>query len=90
MNMQKEIGDEITHDSIKEFLWKTLRSGQVVPGYGHGVLRKPDPRFLALQQFCETRPKLLEDPVIQLVKKVRAHSALRIGCGNRPSHRKTW
>jgi len=69
MNMQKEIGETITHDSIKEFLWKTLKSGQVVPGYGHGVLRNPDPRFIALQEFCETRPDLLVDPVIQLVKK---------------------
>lgn len=33
MAMQKEIGDNITHDSIKEYLWKTLKSGQVVPGY---------------------------------------------------------
>ncbi|EMD38411.1 hypothetical protein CERSUDRAFT_82662 [Gelatoporia subvermispora B] len=68
-NMQKEIGSEITHDNIKEFLWKTLKSGQVVPGYGHGVLRSPDPRFIALQKFCETRPELLKDPTIQLVRK---------------------
>lgn len=33
MNMQKELGGNITHESIKEFLWKTLKSGQVVPGY---------------------------------------------------------
>ncbi|KAH8106982.1 citrate synthase [Cristinia sonorae] len=69
MNMQKEIGDKITHENIKEFLWKTLKSGQVVPGYGHGVLRNPDPRFIALQEFCSTRPELLADPVIQLVKQ---------------------
>jgi len=69
LNMRKELGDGITHENIKEFLWKTLKSGQVVPGYGHGVLRNPDPRFIALQQFCETRPELLADPVIQLVKK---------------------
>lgn len=69
LNMQKEIGDNVSHDDIKEFLWRTLKSGQVVPGYGHGVLRNPDPRFIALQQFCETRPELLKDPVIQLVKK---------------------
>lgn len=41
-----------------------------VCSYGHGVLRSPDPRFIALQEFCETRPQLLADPVIQLVKKV--------------------
>lgn len=34
MNMQKELGDNISHEDIKEFLWKTLQSGQVVPGYG--------------------------------------------------------
>lgn len=38
MNMQKEIGNNITHDKIREFLWKTLKSGQVVPGYVHSVL----------------------------------------------------
>ena len=32
MNMQKELGDNITHDNIKDFLWRTLKSGQVVPG----------------------------------------------------------
>jgi citrate synthase len=32
LSMQKEIGDNISHDSIKEYLWKTLKSGQVVPG----------------------------------------------------------
>ena len=37
--------------------------------YGHGVLRNPDPRFIALQEFCDTRPNLLADPIVQLVKK---------------------
>ncbi|KAH7889276.1 citrate synthase-like protein [Phlebopus sp. FC_14] len=69
MAMQKEIGDTVTHDNIKEYLWKTLKSGQVVPGYGHGVLRNPDPRFIALQEFCNTRPELLASPIIQLVQK---------------------
>lgn len=38
--------------------------------YGHGVLRNPDPRFIALQEFCESKPELLNSPIIQLVKKV--------------------
>ncbi|KAJ3522834.1 hypothetical protein NM688_g8817 [Phlebia brevispora] len=74
LNMRKELGDNITHEHIKEFLWKTLNSGQVVPGYGHGVLRNPDPRFIALQEFCDTRPELLADPVINLVKKASART----------------
>ena len=70
--MQEKIGpgNEVTHDQIKEYLWATLKSGQVVPGYGHGVLRNPDPRFVALQKFCDAHPELSESPVVQLVKKV--------------------
>ena len=37
--------------------------------YGHGVLRSPDPRFIALQEFCDKRPDLLASPTIQLVKQ---------------------
>lgn len=37
--------------------------------YGHGVLRSPDPRFIALQEFCDRRPELLASPTIQLVKQ---------------------
>ena len=31
--MQKELGDNISHEAIKGYLWKTLKGGQVVPGY---------------------------------------------------------
>jgi len=37
--------------------------------YGHGVLRNPDPRFIALQEFCMTRPELQASSMIQLVQK---------------------
>lgn len=30
--MQKEVGAHPNHDQIKEYLWRTLKSGQVVPG----------------------------------------------------------
>lgn len=45
------------------------KSDRVVPAYGHGVLRKPDPRFGALMEFADTRPDVLANPVFQLVKK---------------------
>ncbi|KAJ7470695.1 citrate synthase-like protein [Mycena latifolia] len=67
--MQEELGTDVTHEQIKEYLWKTLKGGQVVPGYGHGVLRNPDPRFIALQEFCDARPELQESSIIRLVKK---------------------
>lgn len=44
--LQKEIGDSYTQDQLKKWVWDHLKSGQVVPGYGHAVLRKTDPRFV--------------------------------------------
>ena len=32
-------------EQTKDFVWATLKSGKVVPGYGHAVLRKTDPRY---------------------------------------------
>ncbi|KIY50933.1 citrate synthase-like protein [Fistulina hepatica ATCC 64428] len=65
-----ELRVELTDEDIKEFLWRTLKSGRVVPGYGHGVLRSTDPRFTALLEFCEGRPDLLASPIIKLVKQM--------------------
>jgi len=67
--MQKEVGEHPSHDHIKEYLWKTLKNGQVVPGYGHGVLRSPDPRFIAIQEFCLSQPDLKDSPIIELIQK---------------------
>ena len=41
------VGMDATDDQMKEFVWGLLKSGQVVPGYGHAVLRKTDPRYAA-------------------------------------------
>ena len=46
MNMQKELGDNISHEHIKEFLWKTLKSGQVVPGYEELPLDERHPKLI--------------------------------------------
>lgn len=40
-------------EAIRQYILDTLASGQVVPGYGHAVLRKPDPRFIAQKVFAE-------------------------------------
>ncbi|CAH0546120.1 unnamed protein product [Brassicogethes aeneus] len=50
--VQKEVGENVTEEKLKEFTWKTLKSGQVVPGYGHAVLRKTDPRFVCQAKFA--------------------------------------
>ena len=38
---------------IAEYVQKTLDAGKVIPGYGHAVLRQPDPRFTAQRKFAE-------------------------------------
>ena len=50
--MQEELGtEEPTKDQISDYVKKTLKEGKVVPGYGHAVLRKTDPRFTAQMEF---------------------------------------
>lgn len=43
--LREQVGENPTDEKLKDFIWKTLKSGQVVPGYGHAVLRKTDPRY---------------------------------------------
>jgi citrate synthase len=38
-------------EALRQFAWDTLNNGQVIPGYGHAVLRKTDPRFTAQLEF---------------------------------------
>lgn len=55
-----------TPETLKEFVWNTLNGGQVVPGYGHGVLRVTDPRYTAQREFALKH--MPEDENFQLVK----------------------
>ncbi len=50
--MDKMGGKVPTEEEMKKFVWDTLNSGQVIPGYGHAVLRKTDPRYTAQRDFC--------------------------------------
>lgn len=50
--LRDQIGsDEPSKEQIEEYVKKTLSEGKVVPGYGHAVLRKTDPRFTAQMEF---------------------------------------
>ncbi|MBK7224162.1 MAG: citrate (Si)-synthase [Saprospiraceae bacterium] len=55
-------------EQIAEYVKKTLSQGIVVPGYGHAVLRSPDPRFLAQKDFAEKHCK--EDDLVNIVWNV--------------------
>ena len=75
---------------IEDMAYNTLRSGKVVPGYGHAVLRVTDPRFTALNAFGNKH--FPEDPVFQTVDRVfnvvpkvlEAFSAERVKAGKNP------
>ncbi len=54
-----------TKDQIETYIQETLSKGKVVPGYGHAVLRKPDPRFYAQKRFSERY--LADDDIIKIV-----------------------
>jgi citrate synthase len=48
-----QMGGKIpSEEEMKDFVWNTLNSGQVVPGFGHAVLRKTDPRYTEQRNFC--------------------------------------
>lgn len=64
----EECGENITTEQLKDYVWKTLNSGKVVPGYGHGVLRKTDPRYTCQREFALKH--LPDDPLFQLVSKL--------------------
>jgi citrate synthase len=50
--MVKEVGMDLTDDEAKAYIWGLLKSGRVVPGYGHAVLRKTDPRYTCQREFA--------------------------------------
>ncbi|MCK9279400.1 MAG: citrate (Si)-synthase [Melioribacteraceae bacterium] len=50
-----------TEEEMRQFVWDTLKSGRVVPGFGHAVLRKTDPRYTAQREFSI---KYLKDDLI--------------------------
>lgn len=62
----EKMGGKIpTEEEMKKFVWDTLNSGQVIPGFGHAVLRKTDPRYMAQREFCLKH--LPDDPLFKYV-----------------------
>ena len=70
LDMTQELPPSPSDEQIASHLRQTLDSGRVIPGYGHGVLRQPDPRFKTLVAFGASRPKIAADPLFQLVQRL--------------------
>ena len=76
-------GGNPTKEQIKEYVMKTIEEGKVIPGYGHAVLRKTDPRFVAQMDFakkympddenCKIVEMLYEvvPPILSGIKKIK-------------------
>lgn len=75
---------------LREFAFDTLRSGRVIPGYGHAVLRVVDPRFTGFHEFG--LKYLPSDPVFETANRVfevvpqvlREYSEERVAAGQHP------
>jgi citrate synthase len=64
--MQEELKTDLpSKEQITEYVKKTLSEGKVVPGYGHAVLRKTDPRFEAQMEFGKKH--MPDDKLVQTV-----------------------
>ena len=57
-----------TKEQLRKYAWDTLESGKVIPGYGHAVLRVPDPRFTAQMKFA--RQRFPDDTLVQIADMV--------------------
>lgn len=51
-DVRSQLGDAPSKEQLTDFVWSTLKSGKVVPGFGHAVLRKTDPRYTCQREFA--------------------------------------
>ena len=54
-----------SNSQVEEYIHSTISAGQVIPGYGHAVLRRPDPRYMAFREFAEEHIK--DDDMVNIV-----------------------
>ena len=67
--MQQDLGGGLpSAQQISDYVNKTLAEGKVVPGYGHAVLRKTDPRFTAQMEFA--KKYMPNDDIVNIVWRV--------------------
>ena len=68
IDVKTKFGGVPSREELYKFSWDTLNSGHVIPGYGHAVLRVPDPRFTAQMEFAKKR--FPDDDLIRLADMV--------------------
>lgn len=68
LEVYKGFGGVPSREDLYKFAWDTLNGGKVIPGYGHAVLRVPDPRFTAQMTFAKER--FPQDDLVRLADLV--------------------
>jgi len=68
MTVREKFGRDVTNEELEQYCWDTLNAGQVIPGYGHAVLRKTDPRYMCQREFATKH--LPNDPIFRLVSQL--------------------
>src|SRR5512139_34316 len=68
IDVKNKFGGVPTRDELYKFAWDTLNGGHVIPGYGHAVLRVPDPRYMAQMEFAKKR--FSDDDLVRLADMV--------------------
>ena len=64
--MRDELGKDMLDEAkVEQYVRRTLDEGRVIPGYGHAVLRKTDPRFIAQREFAMRY--MPDDELIQVI-----------------------
>jgi citrate synthase len=68
LSVRDEFGGVPSEEELKKYCWERLNNGRVIPGYGHAVLRCPDPRFTAFIKFGQKHLK--GDDVFSIVDRL--------------------
>jgi citrate synthase len=68
IDVKNKFGGVPSREDLYKFSWDTLNSGHVIPGYGHAVLRVPDPRYMAQMEFAKKR--FPDDELVRLADMV--------------------
>ena len=90
LQVMDKFGGVPSEEQLREFAFDILRSGRVIPGYGHAVLRVTDPRYAGFHEFGQEY--LAEDLVFQTVDQVfkvvpkvlQEYSEERVKAGKNP------
>jgi citrate synthase len=68
LSVRDEFGGVPSEEELKKYCWERLNNGRAIPGYGHAVLRCPDPRFTAFIKFGQEHIK--DDDVFSIVDRL--------------------